>query len=299
MYASQIQKISDVLNGILRASPSPPILYWPADTDEMDIDLEPYGKIVVQYDPDQVPATNCEQGALVRVRVENRLAPVFEKPWPALSNQIKAQKKRANACNAPSVTTAVAPAATIGTDFVFNLSNNTVHVGDVTNANGGADYRTNMMAKLQSLCTASGCDSTKTSVINNINTVVDEASIPGKLIFTITDSSFESTAARDTMLAAAVATFEQAASKTCKEVPYKFYPSGQSCPSHKAKREAAPPADVPGTEECNGTMNVCAGADHISKFHLTTHLATSLTSLTRHRTRRLPRSIYQPSRSSD
>ena len=184
-----------------------------------------------------------------------------------------------------------APAAK-GT-FTVWLSNNSVPIGDENDKNKGADLRTTMFSKLQALCPngASECDSTKNAAIDNIPTVVDDNPMDETLAFTIQDSAYDSTDNRDRMLAAAVATWQQATAKSCKEVTYEAdadQAASAGCGQGPVKRdlrelarlgavkkrELDTRAECQGTAECipppkkcTYTATVCSSPDHISKFN--------------------------------
>lgn len=165
--------------------------------------------------------------------------------------------------------------------FVVNLSNNTVPIGDTDNADNGADLRKSVYSKLQALCPDNGksCDSTKNAEIDNILNVVDGREETENLIFTIQDSNYENTVVRDKMLAAAVATWEQAARKSCKEVRYVISggPDPSGCGERPNKRDIPTWAKLTHVEKrvpfCNGcgpqrfchyTATMCAGPNHIN-----------------------------------
>jgi hypothetical protein len=190
-------------------------------------------------------------------------------------------------CTLTTPTTAAVPTAT-----VF-LSNNSVPIGDENNKNGGADLRSDLFKKLQALCpdASNTCDSKTPGEFDNVKTVVGEESSDETIKFTIQDSYYDSTRERDQMIAAAVASWQQAVSKSCKEVEYEDYedPTASGCGTGTVKRgivERAlmtkeerrlnpryalpePICDNCGTPtppECHYTATVCAGPDHISEF---------------------------------
>jgi hypothetical protein len=150
-----------------------------------------------------------------------------------------------------------------------------------------------MFSKLQALCPSSAkeCDSTTKAAIDDIPTVVDDNPVDETLTFTIQDSSYDSTDNRDRMLAAAVATWQQATAKSCKEVTYEAYAdqaASAGCGAGPVKRDlrdlarlgAVKKRELDPREECQGsaecipppkkctyTATVCSSPDHISKFN--------------------------------
>lgn len=182
--------------------------------------------------------------------------------------------------NAPTCTSTVqgctpTTSATPTPTFVLHLSNNTVHVGDAVLGNGGQDFRQEMMSKLKSLCPegASQCDTQTTAEIDGISTVVEDSASndgvdkTGKLVFTIQDSSYESTADRDRMLAAAVSAFQQSAARSCQEVDYAYSVDQHKttgCGTAPNKRE--PVSGVLPDLICHAQMTICSGSDHISEL---------------------------------
>ena len=102
-----------------------------------------------------------------------------------------------------------------------------------------------MYAKLQALCpdTAEECNSAKdVAKIEKIGSLSPDAQPDeGKLTFTISDSKYNSPKERDQMLAAAVASWQQAAAKSCKSVPYRGTPwpaPPDVCSTGPVKRES-------------------------------------------------------------
>lgn len=138
----------------------------------------------------------------------------------------------ATCTSVPACTTTAA--ATPTPTFTVLLSNNSVPIGNEDQSNNGTDMREAVFSKLQALCpsTATNCDSTSKAQISNIPTVVDGVVQYETLEFTIQDSYYDSANDRDKMLAAAVATWQQAASKNCQEVTYtEVENSGSGCDS--------------------------------------------------------------------
>jgi hypothetical protein len=174
-------------------------------------------------------------------------------------------------------------AATPTSTFAIFLSNNSLPIGDENNKNNGADMRTDVYNKLKALCpdNANACDSTKNAEIDEIPTIVGDGLGYETLTFTIQDSHYNSPHDRDRMLAAAVASWQQAVGKSCKEVEYKDEadPTASGCGTGPVKRdlptrtelekrspiceECAPPEEI-----CTYHATICAGPDHISKSTL-------------------------------
>jgi hypothetical protein len=189
--------------------------------------------------------------------------------------------------NGCTPTTPAVPTAT-----VF-LSNNSVPIGDENNKNGGADLRSDLFNKLKALCpdSADTCDSKTPGEFDNVETVVGDEPSEETIKFTIQDSHYDSTKERDQMIAAAVASWQQAVSKSCKEVEYEDFedPTASGCGTGIVKRgiveralmtreermlnpryalpepicDGCSPPDPP---ECHYKATVCAGPDHISEF---------------------------------
>lgn len=179
----------------------------------------------------------------------------------------------------------------IPTATVF-ISNNSIPIGDETNKNSGADLRKEVYQKLKELCpdNAGACDSKKKAEIDSIKTVVDKEEGQETLKFTIQDSEYHSTRERDQLLAAAVASWQQAVAKSCKEVEYEepedltasgcgkgpvrrgtperalMTPEERSLkPRHAFPAPICDNCSPPPPAECHYKANVCAGPDHISK----------------------------------
>ena len=158
-----------------------------------------------------------------------------ETPGPASSSN----KPPATQEPPPPVATAPAPtaaaaatAAKSSPTFAIFLSNNSISIGEEDNANNGTDLRNTLMSQLRGLCpdTATSCDSTRHAEIDDIVTIVGEDFAREDLTFTIQDSYYQSPQDRDRMLAASVATWQQAAAKSCKAVDYEYYAErGQTC----------------------------------------------------------------------
>lgn len=184
-------------------------------------------------------------------------------------------------CTTTAAATATKTAGPPGTTFAVFLSNNTVPVGIEDELNDGADLRNTMYSQLHAFCPDGGpsCDSTKDATIDKIPTVVDGGDEYETLKFVISDSNYTSTVNRDRMLAAAVATWQQAVSKNCKEVEYHAEADetisgcGQGPVSWRralGKRVPTPigPGDNgPPTRTCGYAANLCSGPDHICKLY--------------------------------
>ncbi|KAL8747738.1 MAG: hypothetical protein Q9190_000437, partial [Brigantiaea leucoxantha] len=165
--------------------------------------------------------------------------------------------------------------ATPASTFVVNISNNSVSIGDADNKDDGADLRKQVYSKLKALCpdNAKECDTKHNAEIDNIPTVIGGGEESENLVFTIQDSNYENTAARDKMLAAAVA-------KSCKKVEYEedADPTATGCGSSPVRRDIPPHAKLiekrtplpicdncPLPEfKCHYSATICAGPDHIN-----------------------------------
>ena len=175
------------------------------------------------------------------------------------------------------------PTTTTKPTFTVFLSNNSIPIGDADNSNSGSDLRTNAYNQLHQLCpdSATECDSTTNAQISNIPTVSDSAENWELLSFTIQDSHYDNTSTRDQMLAAAVSSWQQAASRSCSTTTYHdWVDSAMDCPSDgpvkramsamsKARKRAPlfiDPAPDEGQKNCDYTATLCSGPDHISKF---------------------------------
>lgn len=184
-------------------------------------------------------------------------------------------------------TTPAVPTAT-----VF-LSNNSVPIGDENDKNNGADLRLDLFKKLKALCPdkADACDSKTPGEFDKIETVVGNEPAEETLKFTIQDSHYDSPKERDQMIAAAVASWQQAVSKSCKEIDYEDYedPTKSGCgtgivkrgtveralmtseerrmtPRHALPEPLCDNCNSPSPAECHYKAKVCAGPDHISEF---------------------------------
>ncbi|ORX98422.1 hypothetical protein BCR34DRAFT_668699 [Clohesyomyces aquaticus] len=124
-------------------------------------------------------------------------------------------------------TTPAGPTAT-----VF-LSNNSIPIGDENNKNGGADLRNSLFQQLKKLCPddKNECDTKTPAEFDHVETVVGDEPGQETLTFIISDSHYDSPRERDQILAMAVASWQQAVAKNCKEVEYKDYedPTESGC----------------------------------------------------------------------
>jgi hypothetical protein len=189
--------------------------------------------------------------------------------------------------NGCTPTTPAVPTAT-----VF-LSNNSIPIGDENNKNNGADLRSDLFKKLKALCpdNTNTCDSKTAGEFDKIETVVGSEPSEETLRFTIQDSHYDSPKERDQMLAAAVASWQQAVSKSCKEVSYEDDedPTQSGCgtgivrrgnvsralmsreerrltPRYAVPQPICDNCDPPKPTECHYKATVCAGPDHISEL---------------------------------
>ena len=175
----------------------------------------------------------------------------------------------ASASSSPTIDTALAASATSqpNVPFVVNLSNSTIPIGDADNANKGADLRKNVFNKLKDLCPddAKACSSSKSAEIDKIPTVIDGKEAHEKLSFNIKFSQYESTAARDKMLAYSVSTWERSIGKNCKEVEYKVPLQGakDKCKQGPVrKRGDGPPTLM--EPDCTYKGTVCQASSFVS-----------------------------------
>lgn len=125
--------------------------------------------------------------------------------------------------------------------FAVFLSNNSIPIGAENNLNNGDDMRKAAYSKLRALCSdkANMCDSTTGAVIEHIPTIMNDRIDYETLTFTIQDSHYDKPADRDRMLGAAIATWQQAAAKSCKDVEYKYarIPTQSGCGKGPLKRD--------------------------------------------------------------
>ncbi|KAF2795961.1 hypothetical protein K505DRAFT_359715 [Melanomma pulvis-pyrius CBS 109.77] len=177
--------------------------------------------------------------------------------------------------------TPTTPAVPTATVFI---SNNSIPIGDENNKNGGADLRNSLFQQLQKLCpdNENVCDSKTPAEFDNVETVVGDEPGEETLKFIIQDSHYDSTKECDQMIAAAVASWQQAVAKSCKEVEYEDYedPTASGCGDGVVKRalmtleerKNTPKTPVPICDncspppppECKYTATICAGPDHIN-----------------------------------
>jgi hypothetical protein len=138
-----------------------------------------------------------------------------------------------------------------------------------------------MYSQLHAFCPDGGpsCNSTKDATIDKIPTIVGGGDEYETLKFVISDSNHTSTVNRDRMLAAAVATWQQAVSKNCKEVEYLLRPTRRSLAVARdllswiralGKRAPTPIGsgdNGPQARTCGYAANLCSGLDHICKLY--------------------------------
>jgi hypothetical protein len=167
----------------------------------------------------------------------------------------------------PPASSAAGPVPT----HVVNLSRLPAHAGDVTKNNGN-DFRNAMMKSLLSVCPdppagKNGTCSTTTVQSGEINTISDNSLQTGKLQYIFDYANYESTAARDQMLAYAVAAFQGAAAKACNITKYSFPSTASgSCPTINRKRVVG--GSGAGRADCIGELNLCNGPNSISKSRI-------------------------------
>lgn len=135
-----------------------------------------------------------------------------------------------------------------------------------------------MYSQLHAFC-PDGEPHTEEATVDKIPTVVDGGDEYETLKLVISDSNYTSTVNRDRMLAAAVATWQHAVSKNCKQVEYHAEADetisgcGQGPVSWRralGKRVPTPinPGDsVPPPRTCGYAANLCSGPDHICKLY--------------------------------
>jgi len=165
--------------------------------------------------------------------------------------------------------------------FVIFLSNNSVPVGNANNKNNGSDLRTNVYNQLRALCpdNVKECNSENNAEIDNIPTVIDDPALGNTLeyetlTFTIQDSYYNSPDERDLMLAASVASWQQAVARSCKEVEYKAYGTDECTGDNGPVKRDLPTqtelekrcVDCDPVTSCGYRGTICSGPDHISKF---------------------------------
>jgi hypothetical protein len=180
-------------------------------------------------------------------------------------------------------------------------SNNSIPIGDENNKNNGTDLRNLLYQELQKRCPdelrgkdkkgnpMGVCDTTSPIEIDHIKTVVGDEE--GEEVFkaTISNSGYYSTKERDQVLAIAVSSWQQAVSRSCKQVSYEetAQDTASGCgtgnvrralmtPEHRNLTRRAPVpicegCDPPPMPECHYTATVCSGPDHISKFETLFH----------------------------
>lgn len=125
--------------------------------------------------------------------------------------------------------------------------------------------RTDVYNKLKALCpnNAIACDSTKNAEIDEIPTIVGEGLQDGTLTFRIQDSRYNSQKDRDRMLAAAVASGQQAVGKAYKEIKYRDQPDAirSGCGTGPAKRDLPRRMELerraPFCEACTPPVETC------------------------------------------
>ena len=159
----------------------------------------------------------------------------------------------------PILTAAATPST------VVQVSNNSVHVGDLS----GSNLYSSMWSAVQPNCPEATngpvqCGNSG-ATISNIGTVVGSESTEGELTFTIEDSSYTTTGQRDAMLGAAIQAFQNSATGgNCGSVPY----SADSESSCSSKRDLEGREVGPTGHECTEHLTVCNAANLISEFSL-------------------------------
>jgi len=218
--------------------------------------------------------------------------------------------------NAPTYTGTVAgctPTSTVPpgppqATFVVQLSDHAVNMGDMNKSEDTYNkFKTDMMGKLQELCAdpadgqSGSCDSSKSATEDDVWTIINGGDEPGKLVFKISDSHYNSKDELDTMLAILVVGVAQSAQASCTQVPYTYDADPTQSGCHKPEQLKRNPigmrnavmkprdldpddpdfnkirldprtpiseGDVGGTRtmQCHTTMTVCSGPDHVSKY---------------------------------
>ena len=150
----------------------------------------------------------------------------------------------------PSKSTHTAPSRTgssvSSSSIAVFLSKDSVSVGNADNAADGKELRQNTYDKLKSLCPSDGhtCHAHDSATISGIDAVINGGAAEVELEFTITDSNYDTKDDLLRMLAAAVASWERATSKSCKEESYVIseIENGHNCHSPPfTRRDMLPP----------------------------------------------------------
>ncbi|KAF2650990.1 hypothetical protein K491DRAFT_730354 [Lophiostoma macrostomum CBS 122681] len=163
--------------------------------------------------------------------------------------------------------------------LAIEISNNSIPIGNADNFDDGKDLRTDFYTQLQNICPDSSdhCDSTQTAEVHGIPIIIGEEVDFEVLSLVVQDSHYSSKDDRDRMLAAAMATWQQAVSKSCKEVEYHDDEPdvGSGCGNGalvnqspftdpQNNRRAARCKDCPRNDhQCRYNGTLCTGADHI------------------------------------
>ncbi|KAF1988830.1 hypothetical protein K402DRAFT_419178 [Aulographum hederae CBS 113979] len=223
---------------------------------------------------------------------------------PPHHRSVKLKKRAsANACSSssslPASTSTTGPSSTASSspppNFAIYLSNNTVHTG-FRDQTATTDFASNVHAGLAAFCpdpvdgNDGQCDTTQAFNVTDLLTVVGTSYEHFTLAFQFEDSQYQNTTARDWMLAAAVAGFQQAAvnasDTTCQPTPYSYVQTEKG-PCNKPptqdpgsrKRDPGPVAlpigpnaGLEGTDgksggtTCYEKMNICNGPNHITSI---------------------------------
>ena len=145
---------------------------------------------------------------------------------------------------------------------VVQLSNNSIHVGDLY----GSNLYSAMWSAIQPQCpeATNGPTQCKTdgATIPNVNTIVGDTPTEGEITFTIEDSQYSTTGQRDAMLGAAVRSFQNAATgKNCDNVTW-VEESENPCPN--SKRDLWGREVIPDAYTCTAHTYLCNGPNLIS-----------------------------------
>ena len=163
--------------------------------------------------------------------------------------------------------------------YALWLSNNTLPIGNLDNANNGSTLRKTLADGLRSVCPDTGpsCDSRRPFILPDVPMVIKDRLEWINVSFVVQDSSYSSPQVRDNMIATIVSTWEQATHRNCSEIEYWYQADEETgceqspyvrrgVPKALAERACVHDACVPVTK-CHYKLNVCRAPDHISKSY--------------------------------
>ena len=173
---------------------------------------------------DMVDRVKKAEQTLINYHKEHATAP--RKRGLRLSERVKQQSTPLSCSTIPSSTIAI-PSATVvsqspGVFFAVSLSNNSIPIEDANKEDNGSGLRPDVYKKLRALCPdqVHTCDGKTLVELDNITTVAGTKSFKETPTFAIKNSFYNNPSDRDQMLAAAIATWQQAASTSCRDVQY-------------------------------------------------------------------------------